>query len=197
MKRKLFLLFSSAWLFSNSLVAQSNNYWKQVKADGNYEASKTQKNFPVTGSNLLFELNQESIKKSLFTAVERKSTNNSKGIIIEIPNTKGQIEQFEVFEASNFDKELQAKYPEIRSYVGLGITDKKALLRLSYSPYSVQTMVMRGGSETEFIEPYSEDKKVYVAFTSSRNKGKMPFTCSTQDKIIAEEALKSYQYCKI
>ena len=43
--------------------------------------------------------------------------------VISLPNADGQIEQFEVYEASNFDTELQAQFPQIRAYSGKGITE--------------------------------------------------------------------------
>jgi hypothetical protein len=49
-----------------------------------------------------------------------------------LPNAAGSIEQFEVFESSNFEPALQGQFPEIRAYSGRGITDKSAILKLSY-----------------------------------------------------------------
>jgi hypothetical protein len=43
-------------------------------------------------------------------------------------------------------------------------------------------MVFRTDKENEFIEPYSKDHKVYAVFKSQREKGKLAWTCSTDDK---------------
>ena len=88
-----------------------------------------------------------------------------------LPNADGQIEQFEVFEASNFEPALQAQFPEIRAFSGKGITDKSATLKLSISPQGIQTMVFRTEKENEFIEAYSKDHTVYAVFKSQREKG--------------------------
>jgi hypothetical protein len=45
------------------------------------------------------------------------NTENS-GIEITIPNLNGVLEKFLVWESSNFEPELQAKYPDIRAYAG-------------------------------------------------------------------------------
>ena len=87
-------------------------------------------------------------------------------IEITIPNKKGVLETFLVWESSNFDSELQAKYPNIRAYKGIGVTDRTASLYLSFSPSGIQTMILRGDSGTEFIEPYSKKDKTYVVFGS-------------------------------
>ena len=87
-----------------------------------------------------------------------------------------------MFEASNFEPELQAQFPEIRSYAGNGIDDKYARLRMSIDPRGIQTMIHRADKATEFMEPYSQDERIYSVYRSSRVKGKLPFTCSTPDQ---------------
>ncbi len=102
--------------------------------------------------------------------------------VIPLPNANGDIELFEVSEASNFDPELQAKFPEIRAFSGIGITDRYATLKLSISPQGIQTMIFRTDTENEFIEPYSQDHKTYAVFRKDREEGGSPWVCSTKDK---------------
>jgi hypothetical protein len=128
----------------------------------------------------LFNLNIAPLKQQLFTIVGNQASKHS--TIIALPNADGGYEEFEVFEASNFDTELQAKFPEIRAFSGRGITDKYATLKLSISPQGIQTMVFRTDKENEFIEPFSKDHAVYAVFKSQREKGNLPWTCSTVDK---------------
>jgi hypothetical protein len=63
------------------------------------------------------------------------------------------LEKFLVWESSNFEPELQAKYPDIRAYAGVGITDPTASLNFSLSSQGMQTMILRAESGSEFIEP--------------------------------------------
>src|SRR5262245_35659714 len=72
----------------------------------------------------LFELNIRPLRRELFSIVGRNGTST----VISLPNADGGLEQFEVFEASNFEPDLQAKFPEIRAYSGRGITDRYASL---------------------------------------------------------------------
>ncbi|HET9432565.1 MAG TPA: zinc-dependent metalloprotease family protein, partial [Chitinophagaceae bacterium] len=87
-----------------------------------------------------------------------------------------------MFEASNFEPALQAQFPEIRAYSGRGISDKFATLKLSISPQGIQTMVFRTDRANEFIEPYSHDHTVYSVYNSRRDKGQLPWTCTTEEK---------------
>ena len=150
----------------------------------------------------LFNLNIEPLREQLFSITGSGRLEHS--TVISLPNANGNIEQFEVFEASNFEPELQARFPEIRAFSGRGITDKYATLKLSISPQGIQTMVFRTpvdlfetGTETEFVEPYSQDRTVYAVFKTNHEKGELPWACSTLDKDLMfglnTEVLKTYE----
>ncbi|WP_310557374.1 reprolysin-like metallopeptidase [Flavobacterium sp.] len=160
--------------------AQTDKYWSARNATTN-KITVTDKgvarlSFPKKFD--LYDLNTTQLRNSLFSTSNKSSNQTT---IITLPNANGQFEQFEMIEASNFDAELQARFPEIRAYSGKGITDKYATIKLSVSPQGIQTMVFRTDKENEFIEPYSQDHTVYAVFKSQREKGKLPWTCSTDD----------------
>ena len=136
--------------------------------------------FPVDFK--LFNLDIGPLRQQLFSITDGRSQHSA---IISLPNADGQMEWFEVFEASNFEADLQAKFPEIRAFSGRGITDEYATLKLSISPQGIQTMVFRAEKENEYIEPFSQDRTVYAVFKSRRNKGESPWLCSTEDKKLA------------
>ncbi|HEX8574976.1 MAG TPA: zinc-dependent metalloprotease family protein [Flavobacterium sp.] len=127
----------------------------------------------------LYDLNIESMRNSLFSTIGKTAKNS---VVITLPNSNGKLEEFQVFEASNFEPDLQAQFPEIRAFSGQGITDKYATLKLSISPQGIQTMVFRTDKENEFIEAYSQDHTVYAVFKSQREKGKLAWSCTTEDQ---------------
>ncbi len=133
----------------------------------------------------LFDLNIKPLRSELSAITDSKSGS----AVISLPNADGGIERFEISEASNFEPELQAKFPDIRAFSGRGLTDRYATVKLSISPSGVSGMVFRTaapfvqtGGETEFIEPYSADRKTYAVFKSGREKGELPWACSTEEK---------------
>jgi hypothetical protein len=65
--------------------------------------------------------------------------------------------------SSNFEPELQAKYPDIKGYAGVGITDPNASINFSLSQ-GIQTMILRLMSGSEFIEADQEDSSLYIVF---------------------------------
>ncbi|MEI7508536.1 MAG: reprolysin-like metallopeptidase [Flavobacterium sp.] len=185
MKRNLLVTILTVLSISRA-YSQNDRLWTAAK-NQNIVVSKNVKRLSFPNKFDLYSLNFDVLKQLLYTAPDRFLTN--KGVIISLPNTNGVLERFEMLEASNFDSELQAQFPDIRAYVGLGIDDKHAQLRLSLSPQGIQTMVFRADSQAEFMEPYSEDATVYAVYKSARDKGAIPFTCSTEDKRLFNETL--------
>ena len=180
MKKTLLLVVFSILSISFG-YSQTEKAWKTFNGKDVKVAKAVERtSFPATFT--LMQLDLTSLKNALATAPDRFGSDVS-NVIISIPNVDGNLERFQMYEASNFDAELQALYPEIRSYVGIGLDDKYAQLRLSLDPRGIQTMTFRAGKSNEFIEPYSQDGKVYAIYTSkSERKGKLPFTCSTDDQ---------------
>jgi len=181
--KKLLLIFLSCAL-ANALLAQEKNNWAAHTATDKITTDKAVSRLSFPRSFKLFDLYIDPLRQQLFSIVDGNASRHS--TIISLPNADGQIEQFEVFEASNFMPDLQARFPEIRAYSGKGITDKYATLKLSISPQCIQTMVFRTDKENEFIEPYSKDHAVYAVFKSHRDKGNLPWTCSTVDTRMAD-----------
>ncbi|MFA5619526.1 MAG: reprolysin-like metallopeptidase [Weeksellaceae bacterium] len=128
----------------------------------------------------VYSFNQQMFEQQLVNAPDRFS--GMQGKIISLPNANGDMEQFEVWEASNFTPELQSKFPNIRSYIGKGINDPQAYLRFSLSQFGISSMTLRAGG-SEFIEAYTTDYSKFIVFNSKshRNAGEMPFECSTPE----------------
>ncbi|MEP7165469.1 MAG: reprolysin-like metallopeptidase [Ferruginibacter sp.] len=185
MKKTLLLTLLFA-LVTTLGFSQTGKYWSvNSESRGNITTDRavTRLTFPKVFK--LFNLNIDPLRQELFSIVGNHASRHS--TVISLPTADGGIEEFEVFEASNFEPALQAQFPEIRAYSGKGITDKYATLKLSISPRGIQTMVFRADKENEFIEAYSEDHTVYAAFKSHRTPGQLPWTCSTEDKKMASD----------
>ncbi|MCG2612169.1 proprotein convertase P-domain-containing protein [Flavobacterium sp. SM15] len=179
---KRILLFSFVAAMSFSAQAQTEKAWSPAKGR-NFETAKGVKRQAFPKKYDLYQLDINPIKQALFSAVDKTSRQS---VIISLPTAKGGIEQFEMYEASNFEADLQAQFPEIRAFSGRGITDRYATVKLSISPQGIQTMIFRADKESEFMEPYSKDRTVYAVYNSQREKGKYGWACSTDDKHMME-----------
>lgn len=180
--RKVLGLTLLSVMITTASFSQADNYWSVNNE--NRTAITTDKavaRLTYPKEFKLFNLTIAPLRQQLFTVVDKQARLST---IITIPNAAGNLEQFEMYEASNFEPALQKQFPEIRAFSGRGITDKYATVKLSISPQGVQTMIFRSGNANEFIEPYSQDHKVYSVYNSHRDKGQLPWTCSTEDKQI-------------
>lgn len=181
--KKLLLLTTLLAMITVSGFSQTDKFWSANNESRSAIATdKAVKRLSYPTEFKLFNLNLSSLRQELFTVVGNKPSKHS--TIISLPNASGNMEQFEVYEASNFEPALQAQFPEIRAYSGKGITDKYATLKLSISPQGIATMIFRTEKDNEFMEPYSLDHKVYSVYSVHRDKGSLPWTCTTDDKLM-------------
>ena len=184
--KKLLLLFVLMLSFAQ-ITAQKNYAWRKVSLENVTRLDKTKK---TTYSDLqqFYKLDSNKFKQSLIKANNRLS--GLAGVNVEMPTIDGKLEKFEVWENSNLAPELQAKYPNIKAYVGRSLSDKSTTINFSVSPRGIQTMVLKADNTSEFIEPATKDNTVYVLFDSkNRTSGKLPFACKTTDKILQQDLL--------
>lgn len=182
--KKILLLTCTLGLIATTGFSQTDKFWSaNNEAPGALKKDKAVGRLSFPAAFKLFNVNAATFRQELFAITGKGALKHS--TVISIPNADGKLEDFEVSEASNFEPDLQAQFPEIRSFSGRGITDKYASLKLSFSPQGIQTMVFRTEKDDEFMEPYSNDHKVYAVYKTHREKGKLPWTCTTEDKQVA------------
>ena len=177
MMKKITILL--LFLMSIGVYSQKATTWEAVTQQ-NIEPLKQVQRLSFPKEFQLYTAQLGEMKSALQSAPNRL-TNSKSNVIISVPNVSGSTERFQMFEMSNFAPELQAQFPNIRSYVGVGIDDKYAQIRMSSDASGIQAMIFRTDKRNEFIEPYSVDGSVYAVYESSRNRGGLPFTCSTVD----------------
>ncbi len=160
MKLKLgILIFIMSFNFA---MSQNKTFWQKESIDNSRTIKSSKLNLPKTQT---FTLNIEALKQALVNAPQREALhNNSSGIILSFPNDQGKLERFKVAEASVFSPELQARYPDIRSYVGQGVDDPTAIIRFSISPKGFQSMRLSAYMPATFIEALTDNASHYTAF---------------------------------
>ncbi len=188
--KKEFFFNGIVLLFALSVVSQVKNYekktliWQKLSPQSKvFSKNQVKAESLIPNNHVLYDLNLENLRKVLQNTQNRFSKNPI-ATEVTVPNMKGQLERFNLYEDSNFDYELQASFPEIRAYYGIGIDDKTAQLRMSIDPSGIQTMVMRTDNKSEYIEPYSTDKKTYALFVSESNDKKSFFSCNTKHDVL-------------
>ncbi|MET3028408.1 reprolysin-like metallopeptidase [Flavobacterium sp. UW10123] len=176
MKKQLLYIFL---IFCSANINAQDVLWQKVTS-----SSVLRKTDGSSSSKLYYKLNANLLSSKLASVSNKTAKNITSEITI--PNTDGILERFSVWESSNFDPELQAKYPEIRSYEGRGIDDKNAKIHFSVAPIGMQTMVFRTAKPTEYIEQNPDNKSEYVLFKAEDNADSKKFLDCKTTHLISE-----------
>ena len=152
----LIILMSTTFMF-----AQSNSIWQKQTPASISKVKPNKQHLPKTQT---YSLNFEALKQTLALSPQRGKFSGNSNVIVAFPNPDGQMEHFRVMEASVMHPDLSAKYPGIKSYAGQGIEDPTARIRFSISPLGVQSMRLSATRPVAFIEPYTNDNKLYTVY---------------------------------
>lgn len=152
--RRAFLL--PITLFAVVAMAQSsgNDIWEDV--DALPAVAKSQRQIvPAKFRPLRVDLGalQSTLQAAPVASVSQVRSSNA---LISLPYPDGSFKQFRLVEASIMAEELQARYPEIRTYAAEGVDDPGASARLDLTPAGFHGMIISVEHGTIFIDPYAK-----------------------------------------
>ncbi|MEK8178835.1 reprolysin-like metallopeptidase [Flavobacterium buctense] len=134
--------------------------------------------------NNLFTLNLDGLRNVLSNAPQRASGARTSQVTLSIPNEKGTLERFSIYENSALDPALAARYPEIKSYIGIGVDNPHSTAYFSVTPLGFKSMTLSADKAAVFIEPISQDLTTYTVFRKAdRTQSLSPFECSVIDGV--------------
>ncbi|MCQ4138433.1 reprolysin-like metallopeptidase [Chryseobacterium sp. EO14] len=166
-------------LASGISFAQTDRLWSETSGKS---ATEIFENKLTINNPKIYSLDINGLKNALAKAPKRLAAGEKSEIIISFPNSEGKMENFKVRENSNFDPQLAAKYPDIKSYIGEGLGDSGSTVYFSVSPLGLSSMEIYGDKSAVFIEPYSKDLSIYVVYKKSDKKDDLSkFECTVID----------------
>ncbi len=190
MKKQLLLI--GMLVMSGISFAQTDRLWTTGSTKENTDVFENKTNIL---NPKIYQLDINGLKSVLAKAPKRLAAREKSEIIISFPNSEGKLENFKVRENSNFDPQLAAKYPDIKSYVGEGLDDSNSTVYFSISPLGLSSMEIYGDKSAVFIEPYTKDLSSYVVYKKSDKKDNLnTFECTVIDvaqKGISTSALEA------
>ena len=174
MKTKLLLLiltitFTQGW-------AQNRTLWQKQTSNATTVSKASHQSLKEFQT---FSLNVNALRQNLNGVAQRNQFSIASNTILSFPNSEGKLERFSIKEASVMHPDLQARFPEIRSYIGQGIDDASSRLRFSISPEGFSGMILSSNGKNTFIEQMSRGSNTYVVF-NRRNR------IDTNDNFICE-----------
>ncbi len=96
-----------------------------------------------------------------------------------LPNEVGEQEVFDLKETPVLSPELQAQFPQIRTYVGKSRKRPEVKIRLSYTPTGINAWLRFPDGENRFLQPVRTQKNRYVSYNRSEDVDAVGFKCST------------------
>ncbi len=108
-----------------------------------------------------YQLDLQALKNTLLNVGDRTNVGNT---IIAFPNSDGKLNRYKVFEASVMAPELQAQFPNMRSYAGQGIDNPSEVIRFSITQKGLNAMVLGTSRGTQFIDPFSTEGHIYTVY---------------------------------
>ncbi len=170
--------------FSGNIFSQ--NLWNDVQ-EKNLPTKNTRQIIPQKYRTLRLDL---ANLKTVFAATPKQlpyqnevilSKNNQ--TVFQIPMPDGSLADFRLTETPIMENDLQAKYPEIRTFTGVGITDPTAFLKCDLTMKGFHAMILSEKTGTIFIDPFAVgDTENYISYFKKdySRKDAPQFICETE-----------------
>ena len=183
MKFKL-LIVTLLMMTQVTFSQNKSSVWNATTKNNNMVALDARMQLP---ENKLFNLNLLSLKTNLNNAPARRANAKDSNIILSIPNADGVLERFSIYENPTMDPALAARFPEIKSYIGIGIDNPTLTAYFSMSPLGFKSMVIGADRSAVFIEPISEDLTTYTVYKKADKSNTFnPFECKVINQVTTQ-----------
>lgn len=153
------------------------NYWTKLNRNTSNEL-RPRWTTPKVFS--LYQLDVEKIKNDLKNAPKRFSGNEN--LVIKFPDSDGNIRNYIVQEASVMEPELQAQFPEIRTYTGWEKGKPANSIRFSITPETGVSAMYFDGWDVSYLDSYTKDNAAYILYKrKDLPKNDRLFECNVED----------------
>jgi hypothetical protein len=159
--KKYLLLSLLVFCFTIILKSQSV-IWNDIQ-ESQVEQIGDRLIIPTSYRVLEFEIN--NLKNLLESAPEEFTIEASQNpSIVSLPMPDGTFQRFNFWESPTMEAELQAQYPEIRTYTGQGIDDPYATIKFDLTPHGFHAQILSPDGRV-FIDPHNKgDIHHYISY---------------------------------
>ena len=160
--KKFFLLF----IFSAiTFIGLAQNSFFTDSPEPAFKTTK-QKRAIIPDKYRTLKLNTTGLQSFLkLLPLEQKLTIRQLAPIINLPMPDGTVAKFRVWESSAMAPELAAANAGIKSFTGQGIDDPTATLKLDWTQFGLNAMILSSVSGAVFIDPYDQQTTTnYISY---------------------------------
>ena len=151
----------SLCLFSGISIFAQQNHWSKSRTTS-FPKEDLSPRWVTPLSSELYSVNLDQLKKDLANAPQRFSGNEN--MIIKFPDSDGNVRNYIVQEASVMAPDLQAKFPEIKSYVGWEKNNPENSVRFSITPSTGINIMYFDGNEVSYLDPFTKDLSTFILY---------------------------------
>ncbi len=178
MYRKI-LICLLLWIAARSTHAQNTPLlWKDTKAPARQDAER----MIIPEKFRVLQLDTDKMRALLAGAPsEEEGRAGQSDYLLELPTPDGEMETFRIVESPIMEPGLAARFPKIKTYLGKGLRDASALLRMDITHRGIHAMVLAAG-RSYFIDPYYHllNDGTYLSYFRSDYEEKEGFHCLTE-----------------
>ncbi len=174
------VFLSLSFLFFLSLTINGQSYWKSIDQEALPEQGTPD---IVPNHYAVFDLDFNRFKEVLVNTPEEDLTNAAAvGNIISLPLPDGQTGRFKIWETSIFHPNMSARYPQLKSYRGIGIDDIGTAVRMAVSPKGVH-LAFHTPTGDIYVDPYTngETGRYISYYTRDHLSNSQPASCGFKD----------------
>ena len=158
MKKITFSILVLFSVVSNSFA--QNDLWRNITpADLQSKVGKgTKDQLPTTFYG--YNFNFEQVRSALLQAPEESYQNFSSNVIISFPDGYGGFESFSMRRVYYMDKELNNEYPDLQSYIGVGVDNPVNKIHISLTSADFYGVIT--GKKTVYLDAYKRGTPNYI-----------------------------------
>lgn len=178
---KYFILSVFLLLLIFSGTAQSSDQLWSKTSELERSSFKKLERKSIPNDFRVYQLNLNEFKNKLEKVPTRKNKSIKSNTVLTFPNENGVLEKYQIFEAPIMEEALQKKYPTIKSYVGKGIDNPNAKVRLSLTSLGLHAMISQKSGNMLYIDPYTLDKESYIIYKKKSLPATEQFECKVEE----------------
>jgi len=156
------LMFFALGIFNSFAQTNSSSIWQDVNESSIIDNQNRQ---IIPQEYRTLSLNITELKRILNQVpLEFSQQAGTSSINLELPLPNGGFGIFNILESPIMEPELAAKFPELKTYIGYGLTEGIFNVRFDFTPSGFHAMI-RTIDGTIYIDPYSHGNIVnYISY---------------------------------
>ncbi len=139
--------------------------WHEV-AESSVAAKRFDERVIVPQKYRVFTVDESILVATLASAPEEftGAAKATGGLVMTLPMPDGSLQRFRVQESSVMEAPLQARFPDIRTYIAQGVDDPAATVRLDHTPLGFHAQILSPNGAV-YIDPYFKNgSETYVSY---------------------------------